>query len=164
MQSNTPFVAGALGVTPDPCKWCGGQVEINSPKAHPKYCSPACLREGQRVNQRRRRNEARAAVPDSTSPCQQCGTDIVYRGPERKRKYCTPECAAVARKEAVRTRAAQRRGDGPDLCKSCGEVFEVPHHHAGQRPLYCSDDCRKHGARARREEREERLAAGESAE
>lgn len=117
------------------CHNCG--KELTKKKQH-KYCSHACMWEGQR----KERKEASDAKLHRV--CETCGKDFIMhtpsgkarRGEVKEGRFCSRKCRWGEKRIKKETQKKTV------VCKVCGSLFERI-----RTEIYCSDDCRKKKAR-----------------
>lgn len=122
------------------CVVCDKLFEMNRNK---KTCSPECAdirrKYVNRINDRKRREEARIARESVKVTCPTCGKKFVSK---KGKRYCSDDCRRKAEKKRDRERYQQLKGklsEGKIVkCGCCGKEFNTKN--GGSK--YCSKDCR----------------------
>lgn len=122
------------------CVVCGKLFEMNRNK---KTCGPECAdirrKYVNRINDRKRREEARIARESVKITCPVCGKKFVSK---KGKKYCSDDCRRKAEKKRNRERYQKLKGklsEGKIVkCGCCGKEFNTKE--GGSK--YCSKDCR----------------------
>lgn len=122
------------------CVVCDKLFEMNRNK---KTCSPECAdirrKYVNRINDRKRREEARIARESVKVTCPTCGKKFVSK---KGKRYCSDDCRRKAEKKRNRERYQQFKGklsEGKIVkCGCCGKEFNTKN--GGSK--YCSKDCR----------------------
>lgn len=122
------------------CVVCDKLFEMNRNK---KTCSPECAdirrKYVNRINDRKRRKEARIARESVKVTCPTCGKKFVSK---KGKRYCSDDCRRKAEKKRDRERYQQLKGklsEGKIVkCGCCGKKFNTKN--GGSK--YCSKDCR----------------------
>lgn len=122
------------------CVVCDKLFEMNRNK---KTCSPECAdirrKYVNRINDRKRREEARIARESVKVTCPTCGKKFVSK---KGKRYCSDDCRRKAEKKRDRERYQQLKGklsQGKTVkCGCCGKEFNTKN--GGSK--YCSKDCR----------------------
>lgn len=122
------------------CVVCDKLFEMNRNK---KTCSPECAdirrKYVNRINDRKRRKEARIARESVKVTCPTCGKKFVSK---KGKRYCSDDCRRKAEKKRNRERYQQFKGklsEGKIVkCGCCGKEFNTKN--GGSK--YCSKDCR----------------------
>lgn len=122
------------------CVVCDKLFEMSRNK---KTCSPECAdirrKYVNRINDRKRREEARIARESVKVTCPTCGKKFVSK---KGKRYCSDDCRRKAEKKRNRERYQQLKGklsEGKIVkCGCCGKEFNTKN--GGSK--YCSKDCR----------------------
>lgn len=122
------------------CVVCGKLFEMNRNK---KTCSSECAdirrKYVNRINDRKRREEARIAQESVKITCPVCGKKFVSK---KGKRYCSDDCRRKAEKKRNRERYQKLKGklsEGKIVkCGCCGKEFNTKN--GGSK--YCSKDCR----------------------
>ena len=122
------------------CVVCGKLFEMNRNK---KTCSSECAdirrKYVNRINDRKRREEARIAQESVKITCPVCGKKFVSK---KGKRYCSDDCRRKAEKKRNRERYQKLKGklsEGTIVkCGCCGKEFNTKN--GGSK--YCSKDCR----------------------
>lgn len=117
------------------CPVCGkaiGHGRKPSYIAERTYCSPAC---------RNKVINPKPFKPRPTRSCECCGVEFVSKsgfGYASKQRFCSPVCRNKARMK-----------DDKTLCPICGTAFKSMLYGSRGRKIYCSQECRRDGIRAK---------------
>lgn len=122
------------------CVVCGKLFEMSRNK---KTCSSECAdirrKYVNRINDRKRREEARIAQESVKITCPVCGKKFVSK---KGKRYCSDDCRRKAEEKRNRERYQQLKGklsQGKTVkCGCCGKEFNTKN--GGSK--YCSKDCR----------------------